>query len=595
MNKIFILSMLVLFFSGCQQTPEKEDSNIEKSGDASEQQATLSTPFEKSEGKQTATYQETIDIYQTLAQRSEDIFIEEYGKTDSGLPLHLVTYHTDGLNWETGYSDKVKVLINNGIHPGESDGIDATLMLFRDLAEGKVSIPDNIVLSTIPVYNVGGALNRNSGSRTNQNGPESYGFRGNGRNYDLNRDFIKADTHNARTFYQIYHTIVPDVFIDNHVSNGADYQYTVTHLFTQPDKLDPAIGNFMRKEMIPAVVDTLRKNETLTIPYVNVWGDSPDKGYAQFFDHPRYSIGYTALWNTLGMMVETHMLKPYADRVTGTRHFMDEIISFSARNASKIKELRKKAFKNASESPYYTIGYQIDESRADTIAFKGYEPVRKKSTVTGQEILTYDRSMPTEYTIPYRSYFKPIDSVKVPEYYVVPQAWWQVVERLRLNNVEMQPLAEEKVLNVGTYYIKEYKTTPTAYEGHYPHSNIEVSEQMHDVRFRESDLLIPTDQPAFKYIMEVLEPGAADSFFKWNFFDTILQQKEHFSPYVFEQTAQKMLKDDAELKQAFDSLKKSDPEFANSNSRQLDWLHKRSGHYEKEHLRYPIYKLYSNE
>ena len=69
------------------------------------------------------------------------------------------------------------------------------------------------------------ALNRNSTTRTNQNGPESYGFRGNARNYDLNRDFIKSDTKNAKTFAQIFHLVQPDVFIDNHVSNGADYQY----------------------------------------------------------------------------------------------------------------------------------------------------------------------------------------------------------------------------------------------------------------------------------------------------------------------------------------------------------------------------------
>jgi murein tripeptide amidase MpaA len=129
------------------------------------------------------------------------------GETDSGKPLHLVIYNPDGSEKSLDELRKTYrfILINNGIHPGESDGIDASMMLYRDLCNGSIEQPEHTVIATIPVYNIGGCLNRNSVTRTNQNGPKAYGFRGNAQNYDLNRDFIKTDTKNAKSFSKIYH------------------------------------------------------------------------------------------------------------------------------------------------------------------------------------------------------------------------------------------------------------------------------------------------------------------------------------------------------------------------------------------------------
>ncbi len=195
----------------------------------------FTTTFEKSNGTETATYFETIAYYQNLANLYPEISIQKIGTTDSGYPLHLVIFSTSKEFDFDKIQQKNIILINNGIHPGESDGIDASMLLLRDIAQNadKIKQLKNVVLAIIPIYNVGGSLNRNSTSRTNQNGPKEYGFRGNARNFDLNRDFIKADTKNATSFAEIFHQVNPDVFIDTHVSNGADYQYGITHLFTQ--------------------------------------------------------------------------------------------------------------------------------------------------------------------------------------------------------------------------------------------------------------------------------------------------------------------------------------------------------------------------
>ncbi|MGB5982169.1 MAG: M14 family metallopeptidase [Nonlabens sp.] len=583
MRSVFIL--LIFLVLSCQDRTEKKPSDLNS-------EINYDTPFEKGNGNQTATYQEVIDYYQKLADEFSTITIDEIGLTDSGEPLHLISFSQSKIDWNIPNSDYIKILINNGIHPGESDGIDATMMLFRDLAVGNIEAPENLILNAIAVYNVGGSLNRNSTTRTNQNGPEDYGFRGNARNYDLNRDFIKSDTYNAFAFYEVFHKIHPDIFIDNHVSNGADYQYTLTHLFSQHSKMANQAGDYLHQELQPELESRLKKRGWDITPYVNVWGRTPDQGFSQFMDHPRYSTGYTALWNTLGMMVETHMLKPYEDRVKGTKVLMEEMISIGSENINDIKKVRLASLEENKRLKYYPFNYVVDTTRADTLTFKGYKGVQAKSEITGNNLLTYNRKAPFEKNIPYSNYFKATDSIKIPSHYIIPSGQWEIIDRLRANDIQMDLVPKDTVLKVSRYKISKYNTSDSPYEGHYPHSNVEVKEELANVRFRESDILIPTSQPGIKYIIETLEPEMADSFFKWNFFDTILQQKEGFSSYVFEATAKELIAENADLKKEFDSIKNADEEFSKSNNRQLDWLHKRSPNYEAAHLTYPIYRLF---
>ncbi len=587
----FYFYLAVLLIVGCGgDQPEKQDINT-TGKDGSSIDAALLTPFEKGDGNQTATYEQIIDFYKKLDTEYTSVNVKQIGMTDAGKPLHLVTYSADAVDWEIPNEDKIKILVNNGIHPGESDGIDATMMLVRDLASGMVDAPENLIFSTIAVYNVGGAINRNSTTRTNQNGPESYGFRGNARNYDLNRDFIKADTRNARAFYQAYHLVNPDIFIDNHVSNGADYQYTLTHLFTQHDKLGHAAGDYIHNSLQPQLEKRLKDRQLDITPYVNVYNESPDAGFSQFLDHPRYSTGYTALWNTMGMMVETHMLKPYKDRVMGTKAIMEEMMGIGTSNMAQIKQARIATFNEIIPGSNYALNHRLDERVADTLEFKGYEANTAISKLTGNDLLTYDRDKPYTRKTPYYTYYQGLDSITIPEYYIIPQGRWKIVELLRLNEIQMDLLPKDSTMTVERYRIKEYDTSEKVYEGHYPHSDVEVERDMVKLRFRENDLLIPTAQPGVRYILETLEPEAQDSFFKWNFFDTILQQKEGFSSYVFEKTAQEMLDKSPELKKEFDSLKQANNQFAKNNYAQLDWLHKRSPNYEKAHLNYPVYRL----
>lgn len=576
MKKIFIVLILLV---SCNTIKDKSEYDFE-------------TRFEISEGKETATYEQTILYFTNLAKAYPEISMKAMGETDAGEPLHIVTYNPDKeFDFTNIHKNKGVILINNGIHPGESDGIDATMMLFRDLVTGKIAHPKKTVLVTIPIYNVGGSLNRNSTSRTNQNGPIEYGFRGNARNYDLNRDFIKCDTKNAKAFTEIFHLVQPDIFLDNHVSNGADYQYTLTHLFTQHNKLGGSLGEYLHNVMTPALEKNLAAKNWDITPFVNVYNKVPEKGFSQFIDLPRYSTGYTTLFNTIGMMVETHMLKPYKQRVEGNYEFIKSMIEIVETDSEKIKLLRKDANNTVFKKKTYPLKWIVDTTKTTTINFKGFEGKMMSSDLTGAQRLKYDRSKPFSKDVIYQNYFKPSLEVTIPNAYIIPQGWHNIIDLLKLNHVEMIRFKNDTTIAIEAYKIDNYETRNMPYEGHYPHYNTHVVSNDKNLTFRKGDYVINTNQIALRYLLETLEPEAPDSFFNWNFLDAILQQKEHFSPYVWEDNAIELLDNNSDLKAEFESKKETDKAFANNWYAQLNWLYKHSDHYEKSHLQYPVYRI----
>jgi hypothetical protein len=581
MKNILLLSFIVFTFSCNNSSKDKVD---------------FTTKFEKTEGKETSEYRDIIGYYEKLADEYSQISLFYFGQTDSGEPLHLVVYSEEGIYnvEEITSSKKNRILINNGIHPGESDGIDASMLLLRDIVQNNSLQKKykNSLIAVIPVYNVGGALNRNSHTRANQNGPVSYGFRGNARNFDLNRDFIKQDTKNTAAFAEIFHTVNPDVFIDNHVSNGADYQYAITHLFTQHNKLGGNLGLFLENEMRPQIEKSLKEKGLIITPYVNVWGNTPEAGFSQFFDSPRYSTGYTTLFHTLGLMVETHMLKPYKMRVQQTYELLFSALDFTESNSEKIKNLRTKAVQEILKNKTYPISYTIDRENPTTLNFKGFEATYIDSKVTSGKRLFYDTTKPFEKEIKYYNNFLPEKEITIPKAYILQQGWHKIIDRLKNNHIAFSRFKKDTTIMVEVNHIKAYKTRKTAYEGHYLHYNTEVSRSTKEVSFRTGDLYIPSAQNGVRYLIETLEAEATDSFFNWNFFDTILQQKEGYSAYVFEDIAAEFLAKNPEIQKLFDNKLKNDAIFAKNPRAQLDFIYKKTRHYEPAHLCLPVFKLF---
>jgi len=551
------------------------------------------TLFESSGGKHTPTYEEVITYFKSIADDFEEVAIREMGMTDAGLPLHVVLFDRkrdfDPKKWHE--NDRLVLFINNGIHPGEPDGIDASMLLLRDIVLGKINFPDDMAIAIIPVYNIGGHLNRGSFSRVNQNGPEEYGFRGNARNYDLNRDFIKADTKNARSFQLIFNWLRPQIFIDTHVSNGADYQHVMTLISTQHNRLGGELGDYLENELNPILFEKMKEKNFPMVPYVNAWGGKPEDGWAQFKDSGRYSSGYAALFSTLSFMPETHMLKPYDQRVLSTYQLFLSFLELIEKDGEKIVALAKKDRLAQKEKNHFALNHSLDRKEHKLIEYRGYESGQKPSDISGHPRLYYDRNKPFTKQVKFFDTYVEGISIEKPKAYIIPQGWFTVIENLQRNGVRLNTLNNDTLLPVSIYTIQEFQTAQRPFEGHYLHSNIKVEKSQALLRFRAGDVVVPMDQETNRYIIEVLEPEGEDSFFAWNFFDTILQAKEGYSAYVFEDLASDYLDQNPEIKKELEVAKSQDPELDNSGPAQLRWVYERSPWKEKEHNRYPVYRL----
>lgn len=573
MNRLAFLLALLLFFSA-----------------ADAQKAT-----EKYLRNQSNSYEEAMLFYSEMDRAYNNASLLNYGFTDSGRPLSLFVISGDGDMNPASVKGKNKavILINNAIHPGEPDGIDASMKLAEDLLTKKEnrSLLEHAVVCIIPVFNIDGTLNRSCCSRANQNGPEEYGFRGNYQNLDLNRDFIKCDALNTRSFHQLFREWDPDVFIDTHVSNGADYQHTMTLIGTQHDKLGGQAGEYIDKKMIPALYKSMEEKKVIMCPYVNTAGETPDNGLIGFFETPRFASGYAALFNTFGFVTESHMLKPFKQRVEATYAILKSILEYTNLHASEIIDVRTSSKRTCAEKRVFPLQWELDTTRFEMIGFKGYEAKYKTSAVTGRQRLYYDKDAPYEKKIRFYNRYNETVTVEKPNSYIVPQCWRKVIEQMQINNISMRQLAKDTTLKCEVYFIEDYKTVNRPYEGHYLHYDVKTRTETKPIRFFKGDYIIDTDQPENRFIVETLEPRGVDSYFSWGFFDAILQGKEYFSSYVFEEKAEDILKEDSLLKTDFEEKRKTDQEFASNGEAQLYYIYKRSEHFEESYMRYPVARI----
>jgi hypothetical protein len=554
------------------------------------------TPFELSKDKNyTATYAQVIDYYQKLNKLyPQQMKLINYGTTDVGKPLTLVVLSKDKVFDPAAIKKQNKrvLLINNGIHPGEPEGIDASMMLVRDMLKNN-TLPKDVVICLIALYNIDGNLNRGL-SRVSQNGPSAYGFRGNYRNLDLNRDFIKADSRNALAFTQILITWKPEIFLDNHTSDGADYQYVMTLIETQKEKQNPILADYTTKTLTPYLYSKMKKSGYEMIPYGAGEEGLPDSGIVSFLETPRFATGFTAQHNIISYITETHMLKPFDKRVYATYDFMQHLIEINQRDAKLIGELKRKADEQVTNQKSFALSWAVDMDKVDTITFKGYEAGHKTSEVSGLPRLYYDRDKPYTKTIKYYNTYKVTANADKPVAYVIPQAWGKVIDLFKLNGVQMKQLVHDTTLNLQMYYIADLKTPARPFEGHYLHTGVKLNPVDMPIKFYTGDYVVYTNQPINRYIVETLEPQGVDSFFAWNFFDSMLGEKEYFSDYVFEDIAADLLKKDLSIKQKLDDAKAKDPQLAKNAEAQLMFVYRNSPYFEKTFMRYPVGRLLTN-
>jgi hypothetical protein len=557
----------------------------------------LKTPYELGNQNQTTTLSDCIAWYEDLARQYPKVLqFGVVGTSDAGVPIHAGVVSADGVFDRDAIKAAGRPVFfnNNGIHPGEPEGVDACMALVRDFCiepERAASLGRTVFLF-VPLYNVDGSLNRANTSRVNQDGPEQFGFRGNSRHLDLNRDFVKCDTLTAQVFNKLFTSWDPDVMVDTHTSNGADYSYTMTLIHTQPDKLGSELGAFLSGSMLPAIYAGMEARGWPTCPYVNPVKDSPDHGIADFLETARFSTGYAALHHTIGFMPETHMLKPFKDRYESMRALVETALAFTVQHGARIQQLRRAAKDAGRTRAEWPIHWVMDEENTSTFRFKGYEAKYKPSVLGDYSRLYYDRSSPWERDITCYNRFKADVKVSAPKAYIIPQAWREAIERLELNGVRIERVTEDRMQDVAYYHIVSVSSRPNAYEGHMFHDDVQLAKRHTSVQLRAGDVIVPLDQDKARYVVETLEPLAHDSFFRWGFFNSVLEKKEAYSDYVFEDEAEQLLNDEPALAAKFAEWKAANPALLSNQEAVLDFVFANCEKYrEPEWRRYPVFMV----
>lgn len=327
------------------------------------------------------------------------------------------------------------------------------------------------------------------------------------------------------------------------------------------------------------------------IPYVNAFGDTPDSGWPEFFEGPRYSSGYAALWHTFSFISETHMLKPYDQRVRSTYELMKSFIDFTSKSSETIKQLRDQTQQSVKTQTEFPIAWALDRSKFDKRVYKGYVASRKPSDVSGLPRLFYDRTKPYEKEVPFYNFYKPSTLIQKPKAYIIPQGWWTVIDLLKANRVQMTQLKKDTTIEVEVYRIDDYKAAPRQFEMHHVNSDVRTSTSIQKLKFKKGDYYILMNQVANRFLIETLEPAGADSYFAWNFFDAILGQKEGYSGYAFEDIAADYLKANTDIKKKLEQRRATDTAFAKNGRAQLNFVYENSPWFEPDYLRYPVCRV----
>ena len=564
------------------------------------QQNSWVTTFESSNGLRTSTYDEVIDYSKRLAEASPQIHYEVIGQSAAGYDLPVIIINREGLHTaeEVKANGDVIMLIEGGIHPGEAEGTDAILMMMRDIAitKEKEDLLNNVTFIFVPVFNVDGLNRFGPYNRINQNGPEEMGWRANSQNLNLNRDFLKADSPEMHAWLTMFNTWLPDFFIDCHTSDGADYQYVITYVMEIFGTMDPMLTRWQEKDFLPWLQGNMDAAGHLMFPYVSFrrWHD-PKSGLRSGASPPRLSQGYTAIQNRPGLLIETHMLKPHKDRTEATYAMLVFSAEYLNKNAKKFKMMIDMADETTASASFrdrpFPIRWKRDDSDSVMVKFKGVEYDVVESELTGGKWFKYYPDKPISYDLPWFKGSKSAAEVDLPEAYIIPPEWYEVIYRLALHGVEVNFLLEETQVWAEQYRFKNPGWSRGPYEGRFTMNKIEYDAFRDTVSFPRGSAVIDMNQRTARVIANILEPKAPDSYVQWGFFNAIFEQKEYSETYVMEGVAREMLEADPELKAEFEKKKAEDPEFVKSQWGMLNWFYSKTPYWDEKKNLYPVGKI----
>jgi hypothetical protein len=561
------------------------------------------THAEKTDYRETPNYEETLAYARRLDAASPWVRLTEFGRSGEGrpLPLMLVAKGEAFTPRAARGAGKAVVLIQACIHAGETDGKDAGLALVRDIAVTKAheSLLERAVVLFIPIYNADGHERRSPFNRINQNGPAEMGWRGNATNLNLNRDYMKADAPETRAWLKLWNEWSPDLFIDCHVTDGADFRYNVTYQFEQHANVAPSIRGWSKAFFDGKVVPAAEAAGNLLSPYM-VFRDNrdPSKGIDSFIASPRFATGYVpVVRNRPALLIETHMLKEHGSRVRGTYDILREALAEVNRDPAGLLRAVKQADEEAAAlgatydpARRVALGVRLTDRPTEKL-LKGLEYRTEQSDVSGAVRVVWG-TKPLDLKVPFYEEAEPSVSVAPPLYYLVPPQWRQAAEVLAAHGLRLKRLARPATVEVESYRFREVKFNPSSFEG-----RVLVTFKTEPVREKRTypagTLVVPLAQAASRVALHLLEPDAPDSLVTWGFFHPVFEQKESGEDYVLEKLAREMLGRDANLKREFEQRLATDAKFAASAGERLRFFYERSPYFDRQMNLYPVGRVTS--
>ncbi len=558
------------------------------------------TLFEKSNQQESPDYENTLKYFQKFVDKTPYVKIKTIGITPQGRELKVIIVSKDKaftpeLAKKTG---KAIVLIQNGIHPGEIEGKDACMLLLREIliTKEKEHLLDNTILLIIPVLNIDGHERLSSFNRPNQNGPKQMGWRTNALNLNLNRDYLKADTPEIKSFLKLFNEWLPDFMIDNHTTNGADYQYHVTYGIETQQNIDKGLVHWIEKDYLPHLIERVKQDGFIVGPYMEFKAGTIESGILDLPAPPRLSHGYCARQNRVCLLVETHSLKPFANRVYSTKSMIEHTISIINENHKKLVSLNHHADEHTIK--YYLSDKKkfplvlVGNGKFDKFLFKGFEWYDEHSEISGYTVRKYTNK-PIEIEIPVFNKANSLKKIFVPSAYIIPSQFTDIIEVIKAHQIKFDVLSEAKKIKVEKYRFKNVKFASYPYEGRQmPSFDVESFTELCDIP--AGSIIIKTDQRQLRIIVNLLEPEAPDSFVSWGFFNAFFERKEYAEAYVMEPYAKQMIKEDPQLKSEFYKKLNDDEGFRNNAGERLDFFYKRSPFYDKVEKVYPILRSLSD-
>jgi hypothetical protein len=511
------------------------------------------------------------------------------------MPLVVVSKDKAFTAAEARQLDKPILLIQSGIHAGEIDGKDATLMILRDMALGRHrEILDAATLVFVPIYNVDGHARVSRYNRPNQDGPhEGMGFRTTADGHDLNRDFLKISTPEGRALIGLISEWRPHLHVDNHVTDGVDHDWVLTWSWAEAPQAPAPIDAWMRSHM-PAVLGATEQAGHRNGPYVDLEDrDDPSQGFNSWVGQPRFSSGYFPLRNRPSILIEMHSYKPYRQRVLANRDFLLALFAEVARDpASLTKAVRDAEAATVAlgkpDAPPSEVVVEFDASpEKDRIRFPVYASELRPSLVTGTPILHYKRGEVREIGVPWQHKAAVVKAIPRPRGYFVLPGWPEIEARLRGHGLRVQRLAAPAELEVETMRLSNPEFGPRPYQG-LTQVKAKVDRQKERRSLPAGTLWVPADQPDFEVAVQLLEPDAPDSLFAWGLLSTVVEQKEYIDVRVLEGLVQEMIKDPQTAAAWKEALK--DEKFAADLLARVQWWYRRTPYWDETVGLMPVFR-----